>query len=67
MANTKLYEHYKLCRKLEAIETVMGIIVDRNEGCSIEKGSPDAVTMEYLIDLHNDMEKQIWLDTEHLK
>lgn len=65
MENTKLYKHYKLCKKLEAIEDVMDIIVDGNEAVEIEKGSPVAVTIEYLMDLHNAIEKTIWFETEH--
>lgn len=67
MFNTKAYVIYKKCKELEAIETVVGIIADSHKNEEIVKGTPPAVTIEYLMDMHNDIEKSIWLETEHNK
>ena len=60
---TKSYNHYKECRKLYYIETVIGIITD-------DIGEDDWKAKEvlsYLMDLRNDIEKGIWLETEYQK
>jgi hypothetical protein len=67
MANTKLYENYKELKKLEAIETVIDIIMDRIEDGKHDSEHSARETVNYLEDVYNNIEKTIWLETEYQK
>lgn len=54
------YENYKLCKSIEAVDCVLSRLVDND--VIITKGTTERIVFDYLMDLRNDLEKQIWLN-----
>ena len=63
MNSVKVFNIYTKCKEMEAIETVMSIIKDSNKNGKFVKGTKQAVTIEYLMDLQNDIMNDIYMKT----
>ena len=59
------YENYKLCKVIEAIDIVTSHMIRTKSSVEelFDKGSVVCTTFDKLMDMRNDLEKQIWLNT----
>ena len=58
------YGNYKLCKTIEAIDIVTSHMVGDKESYEaiFDDGSSEYVMFNALMDMRNDLEKQIWLN-----